>query len=85
MLVEYRLVEFGMELIFRKEMKEAANKTEMLPQKEEEYAVKFSQPYEAIGRGFIDEVIDPKNTRKKLIRVFKDPIKNMGISHFKNE
>ncbi len=59
------------EIIFRKEIKEASDAAEMLQQKEAEYAEKFAHPYKAAGRGFIDEVIDPKNTRRKLIRAFK--------------
>ena len=59
------------EIIFRKEIKEASDTTQMLQQKEKEYAEKFAHPYKAAGRGFIDEVIDPKLTRRKLIRAFK--------------
>jgi len=59
------------EIIFRKEIKESSDMTETLRQKELEYAEKFAHPYKAAGRGFIDEVIDPKVTRRKLIRAFK--------------
>lgn len=59
------------EIIFRKEIKEASDTEEMLKQKEAEYAEKFAHPYKAAGRGFIDEVIDPTYTRRKLIRAFK--------------
>ncbi len=59
------------EIIFRKEIKEASNTTMMLEQKETEYAEKFAHPYKAAGRGFIDEVIDPILTRRKLIRAFR--------------
>jgi len=59
------------EIIFRKEIKESSDTTETLRQKEMEYAEKFAHPYKAAGRGFIDEVIDPKDTRRKLIRAFK--------------
>ncbi len=31
----------------------------------------FANPYGAATRGFIDEVILPKNTRRKLIKAFK--------------
>ena len=59
------------EIIFRKEIREASDTSKMLQQKEAEYAEKFAHPYKAAGRGFIDEVIDPKVTRRKLIRAFK--------------
>jgi len=35
-----------------------------------EYALKFADPYLAAKRGFIDEVILPKDSRKKLIKAF---------------
>jgi len=41
-----------------------------LQEKENEYAEKFANPYSAAERGFIDEVIVPKNTRRKLIKAF---------------
>jgi propionyl-CoA carboxylase beta chain len=58
------------EIIFRREIQAAENPTEKLLEKEEEYAHKFANPYRAARRGFIDEVIHPKNTRRKLIKAF---------------
>ncbi len=58
------------EIIFRKEIKEAADPAAMLAQKEQEYKDKFANPYTAAERGFIDEVIHPKDTRRKLIKAF---------------
>jgi propionyl-CoA carboxylase beta chain len=58
------------EIIFKKEIAEAANPAEKLLEKEAEYAEKFATPYLAAERGFIDEVIEPKDTRKKLIKAF---------------
>ncbi|MFK5880329.1 MAG: carboxyl transferase domain-containing protein, partial [Flavobacteriaceae bacterium] len=59
------------EIIFRKEILSAENPEEKLKEKEADYAEKFANPYRAAQRGFIDEVILPKNTRRKLIKVFK--------------
>ncbi|MDC9723208.1 MAG: acyl-CoA carboxylase subunit beta [Urechidicola sp.] len=59
------------EIIFRKEIAEAENPAEKWKEKEEEYAYKFADPYRAARRGFIDEVIYPKNTRRKLIKAFQ--------------
>ena len=59
------------EIIFKKEIREADNPEEKLKEKEAEYAYKFAHPYRAARRGFIDEVIYPKNTRRKLIKAFK--------------
>ena len=58
------------EIIFRKEIKEADDPEAKLMEKEKEYADRFANPYRAAQRGFIDEVILPKNTRRKLIKAF---------------
>lgn len=58
------------EIIFRKEIASAENPKEKLAEKEAEYAEKFANPYRAAKRGFIDEVILPKNTRRKLLKAF---------------
>ena len=46
-----------------------------LLEKEAEYANLFANPYNAAAHGFVDEVIEPSETRKKLIRAF-DMLKN---------
>ncbi|MBK7096718.1 MAG: acyl-CoA carboxylase subunit beta [Saprospiraceae bacterium] len=58
------------EIIFRKEINEAENPAEMLKSKEIEYRTLFENPYIAAARGYIDEVILPKETRMKLIKAF---------------
>ncbi len=58
------------EIIFRKEIQAAEDHEAELSIKEKEYAEKFANPYRAAQRGFIDEVILPKNTRRKLIKAF---------------
>jgi len=58
------------EIIFRKEITEAENPEAKLQEKVEEYEQKFTNPYRAAFRGYIDEVIMPSDTRKKLIRAF---------------
>jgi propionyl-CoA carboxylase beta chain len=58
------------EIIFKNEIASADNPIEKLAEKEAEYAEKFTNPYRAARRGFIDEVILPKDTRRKLIKAF---------------
>jgi propionyl-CoA carboxylase beta chain len=58
------------EIIFKNEIARADNPAEKLIEKEKEYAQLFANPYKAAERGFIDEVIEPKNTRIKLIKAF---------------
>lgn len=58
------------EIIFKKEISEAADPEKKLHEKVEEYTAKFANPYRAAHRGYIDEVIFPEQTRQKLIRAF---------------
>lgn len=58
------------EIIFKKEIKSAKNPEEKWKEKEAEYAKLFANPYSAAERGFIDEVILPEETRRKLIKAF---------------
>lgn len=58
------------EIIFRKEIDSADDPEAKLAEKEADYARKFANPYSAAERGFIDEVILPKDTRGKLIKAF---------------
>lgn len=58
------------EIIFRKEIATADDPEAMAKQKEQEYQEMFANPYRATRRGFIDEIIEPKFSRRKLIRAF---------------
>ena len=59
------------EIIFKNEIKEASDKDAKWKEKEKEYADLFANPYNAAARGYVDEVIEPAQTREKLIRAFK--------------
>ncbi|MCC7297982.1 MAG: acyl-CoA carboxylase subunit beta [Bacteroidia bacterium] len=59
------------EIIFKKDIDAATDKLEALKEKEKEYADIFANPYRAAERGFVDEVIFPEETRKKLIQAFE--------------
>ncbi len=68
------------EIIFRKEIKEAQDPDAKLQEKVDEYTKAFANPYRAAARGFIDEVILPENTRRKLARAFdmlENKVKNL--------
>ncbi len=58
------------EIIFKKEIEAADDPAAKLLEKEKEYADTFANPYRAAARGFIDEVIHPRDTRRKLIKAF---------------
>ncbi len=58
------------EIIFKREITAAEDPEAKWKEKEAEYAELFANPYSAAERGYIDEVILPKNTRRKLIKAF---------------
>jgi propionyl-CoA carboxylase beta chain len=59
------------EIIFRREIELAPDKEKALADKEAEYREKFANPYMAAGRGYIDAVIEPQETRPRLIRALR--------------
>ena len=58
------------EIIFKREIVASGDPEAKWKEKEAEYAELFANPYSAAERGFIDEVILPQNTRRKLIKAF---------------
>lgn len=59
------------EIIFKAEIAAASDGPAKFQEKVDEYTEKFANPYRAAARGFVDEVILPEDTRRKLIRAFK--------------
>lgn len=59
------------EIIFKREIAEADDPQARLQEKVQDYTEKFANPYRAAHRGYIDEVIYPDQTRRKLIRAFQ--------------
>jgi acetyl-CoA carboxylase carboxyltransferase component len=57
----------AVEIVYRRELSEAADPVARRAELVEEYTEKFANPYEAAERGFIDDVIDPAETRRKLV------------------
>lgn len=55
-------------IIFRKDIKNSETPEKTRKEKIEEYKKEFANPYVAAGRGYIEDVIDPKDTRKILIQ-----------------
>ena len=77
-------------IVFKKEIDEAENPAEMRKQKIQEYKDKFANPFVAASKGYIDEVIEPSETRARLIhslevsgsKVDTRPSKKHGIPPF---
>jgi len=59
------------EIIFKREINAAEDKEAKWKEMELKYSDIFANPYRAAERGFIDEVIEPSETRLKLILAFK--------------
>jgi len=59
--------EGAVNILYRNELKEANDPASLRKEKAEEFRSMFASPYIAAQRGFIDEIIEPKWTRKKLI------------------
>ncbi|HKX28186.1 MAG TPA: carboxyl transferase domain-containing protein [Blastocatellia bacterium] len=58
-------------ILYRRELAGAPDPETARRERIEEYQDKFASPYVAAERGFIDEVIEPKFTRQKLIRALR--------------
>jgi acetyl-CoA carboxylase carboxyltransferase component len=61
----------AVEIIFKKDISTASDPEAELKRKEEEYREKFANPFIAAGRGYVDDIIEPKTTRPRLIRAFQ--------------
>ncbi|HEY2851520.1 MAG TPA: acyl-CoA carboxylase subunit beta [Gemmatimonadaceae bacterium] len=57
----------AVEILFRKEIAESEDPERATEAKIEEYRQKFAHPYVAASRGFVDDIIDPRDTRPRLI------------------
>lgn len=55
-------------ILYRRELGEAQDKDAARKSRVAEFEDKFANPYVAAERGFVDEVIEPAQTRPKLIR-----------------
>ena len=63
----------AVEVLYGKELKrmEDSEREKFLTEKESEYRQKFADPYGAAKMGFIDDVIEPRNTRFRIIRALE--------------
>jgi propionyl-CoA carboxylase beta chain len=63
--------EGAVEILYRREITKSANPDQEKKHRADEFREKFASPYIAAERGFIDEVIEPRFTRPKLIRALE--------------
>jgi len=64
--------EGAVNVLYKRELDAAADPAIARSEKVEEFREKFANPYIAAGRGFVDEVIRPRETRRKLIAALKN-------------
>lgn len=61
----------AVEIIFKREIKEAEDPEAETEKKLNDYVEKFANPYIAAERGYIDDVIAPSETKLRLVNVFQ--------------
>jgi propionyl-CoA carboxylase beta chain len=63
--------EGAVDIVYKRDLESAKNRDEMRQQKIEEFRDRLANPYVAAERGFLDAVIQPRDTRKKLIQALE--------------
>lgn len=61
----------AVEIIFKKEIENAENPEEELNKKLQEYIEKFANPFVTAERGYVDDIIYPRETRRKIINALE--------------
>ena len=61
----------AVEVIFAKDVAAAEDPAAAAAEKEEEYRKAFANPYNAASYGYMDDVIEPRNTRFRIIRALE--------------
>lgn len=61
----------AVEVLYAREAKEAADPNAFIAEKIKEYTDAFANPYNAARYGYIDDVIEPRNTRFRVIKALE--------------
>ncbi len=61
----------AVEILYRRDIAAAADPAARTAELEAEFREKFANPYLAAARGFLDDVIDPRDTRRRLIEALE--------------
>src|SRR5438309_1515507 len=61
----------AVEIVYRRELQQAADPEARKAELVDEYTERFANPYGAAERGYVDDVIDPAETRAKIIAGFE--------------
>ncbi len=57
----------AVEIVYRRELQQAADPAARRAELVADYTEKYANPYAAAERGYVDDVIDPADTRRKLV------------------
>jgi acetyl-CoA carboxylase carboxyltransferase component len=60
--------EGAVEIVYRRDLAEASDPVSRRKELVEEYTERYANPYAAAERGYIDDVIDPAETRRVLVK-----------------
>ncbi|MEK6529690.1 MAG: carboxyl transferase domain-containing protein, partial [candidate division NC10 bacterium] len=63
--------EGAVNILYRRELDQANDPVRFRDERTAEYREKFANPFVAAERGYVDEVIEPKDTRRKLIQALE--------------
>jgi len=63
--------EGAVNIVYRREIEKAENPGALREQKIEEFRSRFANPYVAAERGYVDAVIEPRETRPRLVRALR--------------
>lgn len=61
----------AVEILYRKDIDKAENKAQRMQELQDQYNEEFANPYEAAERGYVDDVIEPHQTRIELIKALR--------------
>jgi propionyl-CoA carboxylase beta chain len=64
--------EGAVNILYKRELDEAADRIAARSEKVAEFRAKFANPFIAAERGFLDEVIQPRHTRRKLMTALRN-------------
>jgi propionyl-CoA carboxylase beta chain len=61
----------AVEILYRKDIDKADDKAARMQELQDQYNQEFANPYEAAERGYVDDVIEPQQTRHELIKALR--------------
>lgn len=70
----------AVEILYRREISAAEDPAAAAAARQQEYADRFANPYAAAARGYVDDVIDPRETRARVVSAL-DMLRNKRDSN----